>query len=155
MRSGLHLSVCAVAALFSISMAEAAPAPGACAFLTKAEVKPFAPPGPLFDRIAPEEQPTRTGSLCHYSGLTLGVDPFAFSFVEADRAKAPAQFVQVPGLGDLAYFRAKNSTDRAEIFVRTGQRLFLAETAYSAPETADGAKNRLIGLARAALAKMR
>ena len=155
MRFGLPLSACAVVALLSASLAEAAPAPNACTFMTKAEVKQFAQGGQLFDRIPAEEQPTRTGSLCHYSGLTLGVDPFAFSFVEANRAKAPADFVQVPGLGDLAYFRAKNSTDRAEIYVRSGQRLFLAETAYDPQESPDAAKNRLIGLARAALAKLR
>jgi hypothetical protein len=156
MLSRFRLGMCAVASVYGLSgaLVEAAPAANACTLFTRAEMKAFSADG-MYDLVSPREERTATGSACHYPGVMLAIDPFPFSMVETERSKARADYEHVPGLGDSAYFRGNTPSGRIETYVRSGQRVLIAQVSVGRQETRDAARNRLLALTRAALAKLR
>ena len=129
--------------------AHAAPAVNACMLLTKDELRPFIK-DPNFDKGASE----RYGSTCTYPGAVIQIDAYLFSAYESRWNRDKAKVDQVPGLGDAALFY-RSDPMFVEIAVRKGQRTFAALVDVAQGETMDDAKTRAIGLARAAVAKLR
>ncbi len=130
--------------------AYSAPAPvDPCALLSKNELRPFIK-DPNFDKGASE----RYGSTCTYPGAVIQIDGYLFSAYEARWNRDKAKVDQVPGLGDAALFY-RSDPMFVEIAVRKGQRTFAALVDVAQGETMEAAKTRAIGLARAAVAKLR
>ena len=130
--------------------AYSAPAPvDPCALLSKNELRPFIK-DPNFDKDPAE----RYGSTCTYSGAVIAIDVYLLSAYESRWNRDKAKVDQVPGLGDAALFY-RSDPMFVEIAVRKGQRTLAALVDVAQGETMDAAKTRAIGLARAAVAKLR
>ena len=134
--------------------AYSAPAPvDACALLSKNELRPFIK-DPNFDKGPVERYGIGNGSTCAYPGAVIQIDGYPFSVYESTWNKDKAKVDQVPGLGDAALFNRTNPVF-VEIAVRKGQRTLAAQVDVAQGESMDAAKTRVIGLARAAVAKLR
>jgi len=132
----------------------AAPAPGACAVMTKAEVKPFIT-NIMFDRLPAEEQKEGGGSTCNYAGVYIQLDVIALASLDNMRRQPGQTFEAVPGIGDAAYVR-DNRGNFAELFAKVGQQSFTLQMDINAPqENFAQVRPRLIGLGKAFAAKLR
>lgn len=92
----------------------------ACALLSKAEVKKFAPWPDFLDQMQPEEDPLATGSGCNYPSVYIQVmttDEAAFQRTLA-AFKNPT-LERITGVGDEAYLR-DNGGNYAELLARVG-----------------------------------
>ena len=154
MRTGLGAVSAVAIVAAAIASAEAGQAASACTFFTKDELRPFIR-NPVFDVMNPEENRVGNGSACSYAGVILQVDPFPFSVIQSAAAKEKAGYESVAGLGDAAIFHHNTRANAAEIAVRVGQRVFTAQVSIASGEAIDAAKARSIGMARAAVAKLR
>jgi len=134
--------------------AEAAPATNACMLLSKNELRPFVK-DPSIDQSLGEQYGIGSGSTCSYPGAAIQIDVYPFSTFESTWSKDKANLEQVPGLGDAAYFYRNNRAFSAEIAVRVGRRVLAAQVDLDQDETMDAARTRVIGIARAAVAKLR
>jgi hypothetical protein len=135
--------------------AYSAPAPvGACALLTKNEIKPFIKI-PSFDQTPAEQVTIGSGSTCNYAGGAIQIDAYPFSVFESTWSKDKGNLERISGLGDEALFYRNSRAFSAEIAVRVGRRVLTAQVDLDQNESMDAAKTRAIGLARAAVAKLR
>ena len=152
-QAAAKIVVAALAAIVAAGPALAAPAPGACALLSKDEVKKFSS-NPFFDRFPPEEEKAGNGSSCNYAGVMIQVDPFAFATVDNLRRQPEQVFEAAPGIGDAAYMH-DNRGNYAELYARVGQRVFTIQMDIGPQETYQSVKPRLTGLANLLAAKLR
>lgn len=127
----------------------AAPRIRACAILPKDEVRKHVPWNDIVNDMAPEEEAVgASGSSCNYPSVFIQILP---------RGKATGQPIQgatlepISGVGDEAYFRS-NRNRYAELYVRAGSHTVTLQA--SADGNIDMAKTRVIGLARALIAKL-
>ena len=142
-------------AIAADGVAYSAPAPvGACALLTKKEIQPFIK-APSFDQTPAEQVAIGSGSTCHYAGGAIQVDAYPFSVFESTWSKDKGNLERISGLGDEALFYRNSRAFSAEIAVRVGRRVLTAQVDLDQNESMDAAKTRAIGLARAAVTKLR
>ena len=153
MRAGLAALAVAIAVVAGGADA-AAPAVNACRLLSKNELKPFIK-DPSFDQSPAEQYGTGTGSTCSFPGAAIQIDTYPFSVFESTWSKDKGNLEQIPGLGDAAYLYRNNRAFSAEIAVRVGQRVLAAQVDLAQDESMDAARTRVIGIARAAVAKLR
>ena len=151
MRARFALTV--VIAFVVGAAAHAAPAVNACMLLSKDELRPFIK-DPNFDKAPAERYAIGNGSTCTYPGAVIQIDGYPFSVYESRWSRDKAKVDQVPGLGDAALFYRTNPVF-VEIAVRKGQRTLAAQVDVAQGESMDAVKTRVIGLARAAVAKLR
>ena len=152
------LVVCCLASQAAASQAPAGSAgasAGACSFLTRelAMKVSGAANKAVFD-LPPEEEPAGKGSACHYADITLQIDPFTAERLEQLRKAQGKDWVEVPGVGDAAYFR-DNGNRFAELYGRVGPRTFTIQLGVPFQGTAEGMKPNAITLAQAIVPRMR
>lgn len=133
----------------------------ACTVLPASEVKRLAAlPDPLnlFEKMPPEEEPVGRGSSCNYPNVHVQIDPFDWSTIDSLRAKTPAQFEAVPGVGEAAYLRANKpaaSLEFAELYARIGTHVLTLQMDVPNGKTTAAVKPGLVALAQAYAAKLR
>jgi len=162
------LAVIAAAAACATSHAQtrggradaAKPAIRACALLPASEVKRLAAlPDPLnlFDKMPPEEEPVGRGTSCNYPSIHVQIDPFDWTTIDSVRAKNPAQFETVPGIGDAAFVRANkaaSSLEFAELYARVGPHILTIQMDVPDGQSTASVKPGLVALAKAYVAKL-
>jgi hypothetical protein len=141
-------------ALVAGGAADAAQAVNACTLLSKNELRPFVK-APSFDQTPGEQVGIGSGSTCSYPGAAIQIDAYPFSVFESTWSKDKGNFERISGLGDAAIFYRNNRAFGAEIAVRVGQRVLTAQVDLDQGESMDSARTRVIGIARAAVAKLR
>lgn len=133
----------------------------ACALLPATEVKRLAAlPDPLnlYVKMPPEEETVGRGSSCTYPNVHVQIDPFDWSTIDSTRAKTPAQFETVPGVGDAAFLRANKpapSLEFAELYARIGAHVLTIQMDVPTGKTTAAVKPGLVALAQAYAAKLR
>ena len=141
-------------ALVAVGSAGAAPAVNACALLTKTELRPFVKDRSI-DQSPGEQYGAGSGSTCSYPGAAIQIDVYPFSVFESTWSKDKGNLEQISGLGDAAYVYKNTRAFSVEIAVRVGQRVLAAQVDIDQGESVDSARTRVIGIARAAVAKLR
>ena len=143
----------ACAVLAATGTAFAAPAPGACSIMSKAEVKPFSS-NQFFDQFPAEEDKAGGGTGCNYAGVYIQLDPFPFATVENMRRQPGQTLESAPGIGNAAYVR-DNGGNYAELYARVGQRVFTIQMSIRPGESFASVKPRLLQMGTAMAAKLR
>ena len=156
----LLLVIGGLACLPSTLHAQPAPAaaqarPSACALLTTEVVSQTSPYSSqqlkLVLMVPPSEDPVgRSGSSCSYGGVTLQVDPFAWTTMEKTSEKG---WTPLTGIGDAALFR-DNQGEWAELAVRAGQRVLTIQMDVPDGQTAVQVRSNAIALAKALLPRL-
>ena len=154
MRVSLAGMLAVAIALVAGGTGEAAPAVNACALLTKSELRPFLKDRAI-DQSPGEQYGTGSGTTCSYPGAAIQIDTYPFSVYESTWSRDKGNLEQISGLGDAAYLYRNARAFGAEIAVRVGQRVLAAQVDLDQGESMDSARTRVIGLARAVVAKLR
>jgi hypothetical protein len=133
--------------------APAAPSIRACTLLTRdlaMQVTPYEGEARDFVmKIAADEDAVGvSGSACTYGGITLQIDPFAPATL--DRQRDRDNWVPVANVGDAAYFFDRRG-EYAELYVRTGSRVFTIQMDVPPGRTTASIQPNVIALARAIL----
>lgn len=133
----------------------------ACSLLTKADVKKLAAADDqFFDMVPPREESLgESGSACFYSGITIQIDPFPPSALEAHRKKSGAAWKAVSGVADMAYLNDNKpgaSLHYLELYGVVGGRVFTIQKSVRPPEASpDTVRPGVEALAKAIAAKLR
>jgi hypothetical protein len=156
MRVGRLAAVSAAAIGIAAVAAEAGQAMTACTLFTKDELRPFIR-NRVFDLLEPQENRVGNGWSCSFAGVTMQLDPFPIGVIQSAASKDKANYETISGLGDQAYYHWNARAEAAEIAIRVGQRVFTAQVDDDPQggESRDSVKARAIGIARAAVAKLR
>jgi hypothetical protein len=135
--------------------ADGKPATGACALLTRElAMKVSGAVNKIVFDIPPEEEPVgKTGSACHYAGITLQIDAFTPEAIDAI-AKKDKEWAPVSGVADSAYYRNNRDTF-AEIIGRVGKRTFTIQLSVPFQSTVEKVRPNAITLAHAIVGKLR
>lgn len=137
--------------------AQSAKGPTACSLLTKElvlQVTPETDKGALEGRLrqAPEQHVLGPNqSLCDYGGLTVHLNPFKPASFEANVGKDKS-WVQVPGLGDAAWFHDVKGF-LGELYVRSGARTLGVVVEIPQGRTAESIRPNAVAFAKAVLAR--
>ena len=129
----------------------------ACTYLTKELVAKVTPMDKqAFDfamQFPPDDESVgNLGSSCEYGGIHLQIDPFADP--KRLEKESLAKWTRLSGIGDVAYFR-DNIGEWAELYVRSGPRVFTIQMDVPTGRTAESIKPNAIALAKELLAKLR
>ena len=133
----------------------AKPATKACSLLTKELAMKVSPsPNKAMFTIPPEESSLgKSGSACEYADITLQIDPFSPALI-ASESKKDKSWVQVPGVGDSAWFHDQKNGN-AEFMASVGTRTFTIQMGIPAKSTAETIKPNVIALANAIVPKLK
>jgi hypothetical protein len=156
LRRVLQVTFAGVAGLIG-SAASVADTAGACALLSKAEVKAIAPWPDFLDQLEPEEERLPNGSACNYPSVYVQV----MTLDEAGWKRFVAAFQnptleRLTGIGDEAYVRA-NGSNYGELLARMGARVFTTQHSLdpSAGRTLEVVKPEIVSLGQALAATLR
>jgi hypothetical protein len=111
----------------------------------------------LYTTLPPEEQPVGRGSSCNYPNVHVQIDPFAWSTIDALRAKTPIRVQAIPGIGEAAYLRAnkKSSAEFAELYARIGTQVLTIQLDVPEGKTTAAVKPGIVALAQVYGSKLR
>ena len=106
----------------------------------------------VFD-LAPDEEPVgKSGSACHYAGITMQIDAFTPEGITRV-AEENKEWLPVSGVGDRAYFR-NNKNNFAELIGGAGAHTFTIQIGVPFQSTAEAMRPNAIALANAIIPKL-
>jgi hypothetical protein len=126
--------------------------PGACAILTRAEVKKVMPWPSALDGLEDTEEAYGTGTYCSYPGVNVWLGRYSASMIEEARKRGPLTPAPDVAPGALLHVRGKRTV---ALYVKLGDRLVMVESVVGLGESAESVTSEVIALGKVLVEKLR